>query len=353
MTLNVVAALLPATAFLALLFLMDSFKLLSYRSVAFAVAAGAASALAATVLHEWLLTSTELSLATFSRYVAPVTEECVKAAYVVLLLHRRRFGFLVDAAVIGFAIGVGFALVENLYYLEHVRDTRLIVWLVRGFGPAILHGATTAIFAMLAKSVSDQHRDRPLALTILPGLAMAIGVHSVYNHFPLPPLIAACVLVVGLPMLMTVVFTRSERVTREWVGDGMDLDVELLRLLMSADFGTTRLGLYLRELRARFPGEVVADMFCLLRLELELAIRAKGMLLAREAGLDVPPDPALAASLQELTFLQASVGRIGLLALKPLRATTSRDDWHRHLLQQTVGQSRAGVIGAIQRSFRW
>ena len=172
-----------------------------------------------------------------------------------------------------------------------------------------------------------------------------------YNHFPLPPLIAAGVLVVGLPLLMTVVFTRSERVTRAWVGEGMDLDLELLRMLMSADFGTSRLGLYLRELRARFPGVVVADMFCLLRLELELAIRAKGMLMAREAGFEVPVDPAVVVSLRELEFLQASIGRTGVLALKPLRATTSRDHWQRHLLQQTVDQ-RVGVIGAIQRSFR-
>src|SRR5688500_13311358 len=120
MTLNVVAALLPAIAFLVLLFMMDSFKLVSYRAVAFALAAGAASALAAIVLHEWLLTSSELSLVTFTRYVAPVTEECLKAAYVVVLLHRRRFGFLVDAAVIGFAVGAGFALVENIYYLDYL-----------------------------------------------------------------------------------------------------------------------------------------------------------------------------------------------------------------------------------------
>ena len=71
---------------------------------------------------------------------------------------------------------------------------------------------------------------------------------------------------------------------------GLDLDVELLRLVLSEDFGQTRLGAYLDELRSRFPGPVVADMFCLMRLELELGIRAKGMLMAREAGLDVPLD---------------------------------------------------------------
>ena len=82
------------------------------------------------------------------------------------------------------------------------------------------------------------------------------------------------------------------------------------------------------------PGPVVADMFCLLRLELELSVQAKAMLLAREAGLEVPVDDDLAASLAERQFLQHSIGTVGLLALKPLQITSYRDTWHRHLLQQ-------------------
>ena len=48
-----------------------------------------------------------------------------------------------------------------------------------------------------------------------------------------------------------------------------------LKLVLSEDFGHTRLGSYLSELRSRFPGPVVADMFCLMRLELELGIHVR------------------------------------------------------------------------------
>ena len=37
-------------------------------------------------------------------------------------------------------------------------------------------------------------------------------------------------------------------------------------------------------------------MFCLLRLELELSVQAKAMLMAREAGLEVPVDDDLPAA---------------------------------------------------------
>jgi len=153
---------------------------------------------------------------------------------------------------------------------------------------------------------------------------------------------------------VTYVFERSERATREWVGEGLDLDVELLNLVTSPDFGRTRLGKYLGQLKQRLPGPVVADMFCLLRVELELAIRAKGMLMAREAGLDLPVDPDVKARLQELRFLQGSIGPTGLLALKPLRVTSDRDDWHTYLLEQAgegEGNRFAGAVRYIRRRF--
>ena len=77
-------------------------------------------------------------------------------------------------------------------------------------------------------------------------------------------------------------------------------------------------------------------MFCLLQLDLELSIRVKGMLMAREAGLDVPVDDALRARLKERAYLERAIGRTGLIALRPLQVTTDRDRWHRYLLRQAT-----------------
>lgn len=336
---HIVAALAPVVTFLAVLQLLDSFKLVALPAVCVAIAAGAAAGLFCFVLDPWILDATGLSLAVFSRYLAPVLEESAKAAFVLLLARRARVGFLVDAAIIGFAVGTGFALIENTEYLRQLGDRPLVLWIVRGVGTAMLHGGTTAIFAILFKRMADRHAEWGLA-GALPGWAVAVVVHSAFNHFVLPPVAATALLLVVLPLLLQVVFARSEVATREWVGAGLDLDVELLNLLLSSHFGTTRLGAYLRELKSRFPGPVVADMFCLLRLEIELGIRAKGMLMAREAGLEVPVDDALLAQLEELRYLRHSVGRTGLIALRPLRMTSGRDEWHRYLLEQAAAVRR-------------
>lgn len=332
--LAIVVALLPVSALAVVLVLCDSFKLVPPRTLIRAALAGVAAALLAWALHTWLMPATGLRTRDFSRYVAPVTEELLKAGFVLYALRRARIGFLVDAAIIGFTIGAGFAVVENAHYLSSLKDQRVLLWVVRGFGTAILHATTTAIVAVAAKSLADRYADREF-LVIWPGLFAAVALHSIFNHALVSPLLAAGVLMLVLPLVLLYVFSHSERRTREWVGDGLDLDVELLALVKSSHFGATRLGRYLQELKTRFPGPVVADMFCLLQLDLELAIRAKGMLMAREAGLDVPKDPDLKARLDERAYLQKTIGPTGRLALRPLQVTSDRDDWHRYLLEQS------------------
>jgi RsiW-degrading membrane proteinase PrsW (M82 family) len=328
---NIFIALSPVVAFLVLLQLMDSFRLVTIRTVLSTIAFGAAVAILWMPLHTWLLTAADLDLKYFSRYIAPLTEEFGKASVILVLFWRRRIGFLVDAAVLGFAVGAGFALVENADYLIHLENPSPALWLVRGFGTAVLHGATTAVFAMVTR-VMLERPGRSFVAASIPGFALAAGIHSAFNHVLLPPLAMTALLLLLLPLVIVAVFQRSERATREWVTTGLDLDVELLQLVESDVFTATRFGTYLNELRARVGGMVAADMFCMLRLDLEIAVQAKALLLAREAGLNLPVSADLQAALRESAYLQRSIGRAGMLALKPLQVVSDRDRWHRFVL---------------------
>lgn len=331
--LAIVVALIPVCAFLLMLVVFDSFKLVPRTMLIRALAFGALAALIALALHGWLFQVTGFTPRRFARLIAPFTEETLKALCLIYPLRRGQLGFLVDAAIVGFGVGTGFALVENVSYLYSLTDTRILVWIARGFGAAIMHASTAAIVAVSAKALLDRWPGRG-ALVILPGWVIGVALHATYNRALVSPLLAAAVLLVVVPFVALAVFEKSEKLTREWIGDGMDLDVALLALIRSAHFDDTRLGRYLSELRARFPGPLVADMFCLLQVELELGIRAKGMLMAREAGLEVPIDDQVRAALAERAYLQDAIGPVGLLALRPLQVTSHRDDWHRYLLRQ-------------------
>lgn len=334
------AALLPVLLFLAALFLLDSFKLVPLRAVVAAVAAGAAAALVTLGLHALLAPAVDPRVMT--RYVAPVTEELAKASVIALLIVTGRVGFVADVAVKGFAVGAGFALVENVTYLAALPRASVLLWIVRGLGTAVLHGATTAIFAMIAKAAADRP-DRLPALAFLPAYLVAVVIHSAFNHVLLRPVVQTLVLLMVLPLVVLWVFDRSERATREWIGAGLDLDLQVLQLVGSEHFAATRMGRHLMELRPRFPPATVVDMYCLLRLELELAVQAKALIMARGAGLDLPGDIDLEDILAERRALQRSIGRAGLAALAPLQITSRRDHWHRRLLQQTRWRHRAAA----------
>jgi hypothetical protein len=113
---------------------------------------------------------------------------------------------------------------------------------------------------------------------------------------------------------------------------GLDADAELLRLMQSGEFSQSRAGSYLQSLRDRFRGEVLADMLCYLRLHVELSIKAKGVLLMRESGFNVPPDAEVRAKFDELRYLERSIGATGKLAIMPFLHTGSHDLWQLHML---------------------
>ena len=330
---DIAAALLPVVGFLIVLYTMDGFKLVPIRSVLATLAGGSCAALISLWLwHVLGLDGQAGNVATY--YGAPLLEETLKASVVIGLMARGRVGFLVDAAVHGFSVGAGFALVENITYLQVFGTAPLALWLVRGLGTAMLHGGTTAIFGIVSRAMRDRFPRHPVS-AFLPGLAAAIVIHAGFNALPFPPMILTALIMIVLPLLLLFTFDRSERAIREWMGAGMDLDLEVLQLVTSEHFTVTRFGQYLRELSERFPGVIVADMYCLLRLELELSVHARAMIMARDAGVELKGDEDLEAILAEREHLHRSIGRAGLLALRPLQVTSHRDHWHRELLKQS------------------
>lgn len=332
---EIAVSLIPVLAFLAALLVLDSFKLVPTRSVLLAIGFGVLAAAVAFVINGWLLGSAGVSANTLRRYVAPVVEELLKCLYLIYLIRSHRVGFLVDTAIYGFAIGTGFALVENIYYLRALGDASLFVWIVRGFGTAILHGSTMAIFGMLSKNLTERH-DSAAVYYFLPGLGIAIVIHGVFNHVPLNPLAMAAILIVVMPMLVILVFAKSEAATRRWLGVGFDTDLELLELIMSGEIRESGIGRYLNSLKTRFPGTVLADMLCLLQIHAELSIRAKTQLIAREAGVKLQVDEADRANLKELKFLERSVGKTGWLAISPILHRSRRDLWQLYMLGKST-----------------
>lgn len=323
--------LLPVLVFLATLVWMDSYKLVRLRTVLAVIAAGSLMAWAAMHLNGWVIDALGVELQTYFRYVAPLVEESLKALVIVLLFHSNRIGFLVDAAILGFAVGAGFALVENFYYLQQHGSAQLGVWVVRGFGTAIMHGGVAAMFAIMAQTLTErQMKINPVYY--LPGLVVAVVLHSVFNHFLVAPVLQAAGTLLVLPLLLRLMFRRSARRLHAWLELDFDADARLIETITSGEFRSSRIGHFLEDLRTRFPGPVVADLLCYLRVYTELAIRAKAVLMARENGLELPMDEGTREKFAELHYLERSIGKTGCLAMRPFLLLERKDLWQLQVL---------------------
>jgi len=328
---------LPVLMFLGALELIDTYQLLALRRVLRSVAVGCGVAAVCYGLNTALYASGIVSPDLWARSGAPVLEEVAKGLYVAWLLRSNRVGFMVDSAIAGFAVGAGFAVLENLTYIPDLSASGLAASAVRGMGTAMMHGGSTAIFAAVSSSVSEIRGSRS-ALVFLPGWALAILIHELYNQPLLAPVIAAAVVLVTLPAVIALIFWRSEKALEKWLGSKLDKDIDLLQMMSTGTFSSTHAGAYLRSLESAFSAEILGDMLCYLQLMLELSARAKGDLLRREMGFPVTPDPELPGQLKELNFLESRIGRAGKLAVAPLLGQSRRDIWE---MRQLAGREKA------------
>lgn len=330
---RLLAGFFPVLLFLGVLIYLDSYKLVSLRSVVLTIALGAAAAAVSYAANGMILSRVAMDFTTYSRYISPVIEESAKAIVLIWFIRSQRTGFLVDASILGFAVGAGFALLENAHYLRSIPDAHLVVWVIRGLGTAVMHGGTTAIFAIASQLLAEFSSPKRVSIFV-PGLLAAIVLHSLFNHLFFSPVFSTLATLLAFPLLIFVVFDKSEQSLRKWLEVGFDADTELLELMNSGRLSESKVGKYLQSLREKFNGEVIVDLLCYLQIHLELSLRAKGILMMREAGFDVEPDDETRALFQELRHLEKTIGKTGKLALLPFLHVSGKELWQLYTIRK-------------------
>lgn len=325
-------SLFPVLLFLAGLFLLDSFKLVSQKSLLLSLLWGILAAGLSYLLNTWLAESFSLDHTTLIRYIAPVTEEFLKALLIFLLISMRRIGFAIDAAIYGFAIGAGFALTENIFYIVQLgTDTELVVWILRGFGTAIMHGGCTALLSMIM--ILGMQREKPAWLASLPGLALALFIHSGFNHFAINPFLQTMLIILVLPTVFVMVFNQSNIMLQNWLEIEFSNEVDMLRMIRQGQFKSTRAGEYLASIKKHYTPEMIVDMYWYISLYLELSVKAKRNVMLKENGFPITPEAGIKEKLIELQQLRKQIGKVGEMSLRPLIRINHRELWKMNQLR--------------------
>lgn len=126
------------------------------------------------------LLSNLLSMDTYSMTViiTPVSEELLKALpvlyYAIVISDKRERLFTASMA-----IGIGFALLENAYFLLNSDNFTIIIAIIRAFGAGLMHGMCTLLVGV---GISFVKKKRKLfAVGTFGLLSTAIVYHGIYN----------------------------------------------------------------------------------------------------------------------------------------------------------------------------
>lgn len=325
-----VVAIVPVLFFIIIMMASDSLKLVKVKWVLICFACGVGAALLALYGNQSAADAFHLDFDALSLYVAPAIEEILKSVVIFFMVRKSLIGFAIDGTIYGAAAGAGFACFENIFYIRSYAEMSTMAALVRGFGTAFMHSGCTAVVAIVLVLISNRKKVNILhyMLALLP----AYCIHSVYNHLQ-DPFIAMAVVLITIIILIALLFEQSSKSLCKWMDLSLANEAFLLSQLRKGTFSQTPSGQYLMKIRNQFNPEVVFDMYCYITIYLELVLAAKGNMMRKEAGIEVPPSKENDDKFKELNALRRRIGNGGLTALSPICSIKMRDLW-------TLNQSR-------------
>ena len=110
--------------------------------------------------------------------VTPITEELLKAipilVFATVLSAKKEALFTASMAV-----GIGFAVLENAYYLMEHTDFNMITAVIRAFGAGLMHGMCTLLVGVGISFI--KRKSKLFAVGIFGLLSTAIVYHGIYN----------------------------------------------------------------------------------------------------------------------------------------------------------------------------
>jgi RsiW-degrading membrane proteinase PrsW (M82 family) len=317
----------------------DAFRLVSTSEVAILLGAGAALAAGSYFANSGVMDQFPVGFTNYTRIGAPLLEETLKAAFIVLLFALNRIGYLIDAAIAGFAVGTGFALAENLFFLQQFGGANIGTWVVRGFGTAIMHGGASAIMAVLSMVLyaprlrMDATKFHFNLFLFLPGLAAAIAMHAAFNYFHQASLEAMAVVLLSVPLSLFAIFSQGETYAHRWLVQDRAAHTKLLDDIRSGTFDESPEGRAVQALANRLNPQGAQDLFDYVRTNVELVVRADDTLLSLEDHERVALDDSVRQQLHHLHDLERRLGRSTVMAARQ-HLHVSRDDlWKMHELE--------------------
>ena len=325
-----VAALLPVVIYIFVVYKIDNFSLISVKNLFLQVFCGMVTALVCFGLFQ--LTG-EMLADEHSDYINPVLEEIVKGLPLLYLASRKKIVFFIDSVICGAAVGGGFSILENIFYLL-LGDgiTGIGTVLFRGLEVALIHMGCSAIVAaglMLVIRLVERSRSRlglkrsDIAMSVFLLLEAPV-LHVCHNAFHFNPLMQFIFVFGTMGGLLMWTYYYDVDMIHRWLDKGLDKQLSLLDSIKNGHLDDTPTGIFLQSVKDAFPPEDFFDIICYVQLHVELSVASKSRVMIRESGLD--RDLPLADDYKELILsqyaeyklLEENLGKAARMTIAPI-----------------------------------
>ncbi len=336
-------ALVPVLVMLGLFVWLDAFKLMSLKEIAVLLLLGGLAALAAWPVAGRMLDTLPIGYSNYSRYIAPWIEEALKGLVMIGLFRFNRIGYKLDAVISGFAIGAGFSVVENIFYLTVFPFYGAGTWLVRGLGTAVMHGTTLAILAAVAHELAERENRQSAGefnfrlWWFFPGYLIAVAIHTMFNHFPDRPLLAMLGAAIFAPVALIGIFHIGSAEAERWLVTDRAEHRAQLTVLRAGRWPDSPAGQKIAALADRLGPEASTRIRRYWELQAWLVAEAEETMIEEAAGDAQFDRGEVRAALAELAGLKQALGRSAFAAMNGLLPFSRNDYWEVSELRQRLG----------------
>ena len=286
-----VAALLPVVIYIIVVYQIDNFSLISVKRLLLLILCGMLTALACFALFQ--LTG-KIIPESQSDSVNPIIEEMVKGIPLLWLAARKKIVFFIDSVICGAAVGGGFSILENIFYLLLGDQMGIGTVLFRGLEVALVHMGCSALVAaglMLIVRMIEYSRSRSvvkksdIAMSVFL-LSEAPVLHLFHNTFHFVPLVQFVFVIGTLGGLLVWTYFYDVEMIHSWIDTGLDKQLNLLASIKTGRLDDTPTGKFLESVKDAFPPKDFFDIICYVQLHVELSVASRSRVMLRETGLE-------------------------------------------------------------------
>ncbi len=218
----IIATIIPM-AYAILVIKLDFFKTISRRFLIISALAGLLAYASAYFINPLFL-KLNISTTHIIRFVAPVVEEILKALILIYLVQRRDFAYFVEAAIYGFTIGIGFAIIENYQYLIQHSDIGLALAINRVISTNLVHATASSVAGIFIGFGRFSRKSFRIPTGLL-GLTLATILHSFFNNMVTRDFLGAYLIIfaaiVGIfgGVIIVLTIRKGLRQERTWINE--------------------------------------------------------------------------------------------------------------------------------------